>query len=441
MMRPDSGTMARAANATEVNKLIQDLQQELVKSKAETQRSRDKLNCLISLIRRSWNGDRNALLHLSNIVGMEAPSGHSMDGIEGRPSSMMQTGNHATQTRAEHNWERLTVRLLEMENDVLQQEIRKYQQRYIENRTRYMDEVMTNHYVDMARLPIAHSTSAKHASTLAEVDRQFLQQHRHPVMRARSAVQARRNKKPRDMVHAADVRLRDLFVGSTSAVQVSSDGAATDASLAGLTPKEKEVVRKARSNQAYDDTRRYLQGNLFSADEMLTKRTRPVSASVLRERDARRARPRSSSFNKTETTVFMTEAEGRPMKFETTHPVSGKKPPRKKSVDKTVDGPRITFAHTTHAQETPASHNPPSPPSSPQQQYILPEETVDDIMNEAAQQTKPPISVHVKNAIKTPEGVNRLTNDLRNMEEMQELFQRDAKALQKRLGLPTEGIV
>ena len=52
MMRPDSGTKSRAANQGDVHKHINELQQELTRSRAETQRARDKLTCLISLIRR-----------------------------------------------------------------------------------------------------------------------------------------------------------------------------------------------------------------------------------------------------------------------------------------------------------------------------------------------------------------------------------------------------
>ena len=52
MVRPDSGTKSRAANQGDVHKHINELQQELTRSRAETQRARDKLSCLISLIRR-----------------------------------------------------------------------------------------------------------------------------------------------------------------------------------------------------------------------------------------------------------------------------------------------------------------------------------------------------------------------------------------------------
>ena len=38
----------------------------------------------------------------------------------------------------------------------------------------------------------------------------------------------------------------------------------------------------------------HVQGNLFNAEDMLTRKPRPMSAAVLRERDQQRARPRSA---------------------------------------------------------------------------------------------------------------------------------------------------
>jgi hypothetical protein len=52
MIRPDSGTKSRQANNQDVNKYINELEQQLTRSRAETQKAKDKLNCLISLVRR-----------------------------------------------------------------------------------------------------------------------------------------------------------------------------------------------------------------------------------------------------------------------------------------------------------------------------------------------------------------------------------------------------
>jgi hypothetical protein len=78
-----------------------------------------------------------------------------------------------TQVRAVKNWERLTVRLLQRDYMLLQMEIQEHQQRYIENRSRFMDEVMHFHQKDMARLPLSRPSSGK----LSSFDQQFLQSH------------------------------------------------------------------------------------------------------------------------------------------------------------------------------------------------------------------------------------------------------------------------
>lgn len=55
--------------------------------------------------------------------------------------------------------------------------------------------------------------------------------------------------------------------------------------------------------------------------------------------------------------------------------------------------------------------------------------------------TRPPISVRVKNAITRPESVDKFSDDLRNMEEMEKMFKKNTAALQKKLGLPENGMI
>ena len=54
---------------------------------------------------------------------------------------------------------------------------------------------------------------------------------------------------------------------------------------------------------------------------------------------------------------------------------------------------------------------------------------------------RPPISVRVKNAITRPESVDKFSDDLRNMEEMEKMFKKNTAALQKKLGLPENGMI
>ncbi|GFO47347.1 protein wnt [Plakobranchus ocellatus] len=78
---------ANASNA------LQHLKQQLLTYQIDNKKLSDQLNCLVSLIKRSWTGDKHALVHLSNIVGMEPPhylnNFRSQDGSMARPNSQM----------------------------------------------------------------------------------------------------------------------------------------------------------------------------------------------------------------------------------------------------------------------------------------------------------------------------------------------------------------
>ena len=66
----------------------------------------------------------------------------------------------------------------------------------------------------------------------------------------------------------------------------------------------------------------------------------------------------------------------------------------------------------------------------------------EDLEEEASMTAQqPPISVRVKNAITRPESVDRFSKDLRHMEQMEKQFKIDTMTLQKKLGLPENGLV
>ncbi|XP_070202208.1 uncharacterized protein [Littorina saxatilis] len=454
MMRPDSGTKSRAASQRDVNIHINELQQQLTKSRGETQRARDKLNCLISLVRRSWNGDRNASIHLANIVGLDLPPDLlDSGGTAGRPTSRVNTASRL-ENRAVMNWKRLTLRLLDRDYKMMQQEIEEHQRLYIENRSRYMDEVMNSHQQDMTHVSLSRPSSGK----VSSVDQHFLQQHnkvgtdgrnemRRPLYRPTKSAGTRRHNTSRDVVDQAEVKLRDLFVEAQPPCAFPPGGP-SDGALAGL--KEKQTTIQKRIRQDYDDSKRYVQGQLFSAQDMLTKKPRPVSPVLLREHDRQRARPRSA-VNAT-TTNFSSEADTKDwlLKNETTRPVSAKKPPGKLRRGSATSSaqftgnpqqhsstPSTTFITNTNTNAIPsdgyhtdsfAKHIPP-----------LPEELGEDFFD--AQASQPPISVRVRNAITRPEHVDKFTHDLLQMEEMERQFKKNAVSLQKRLGLPENGMV
>ena len=147
----------------------------------------------------------------------------------------------------------------------------------------------------------------------------------------------------------------------------------------------------------------------------------------------------------------------RPLKYETTRPISRKKQsgkPRKGSgsgahangpalqLNPRGDGgggggfPANTFITNNNAAPDPARHE------SSFAEHIppLPEERVEDILAEAPP-AQPPISVRVRNAVTRPEHVDKFTDDLHEMEVMEREFKKNASTLQKRLGLPQDGMV
>lgn len=53
--------------------LVNKLKLELLQSQVEAQKVRDQLQCVIYLVRRAWQGDETASIHVSNIVGVAPP--------------------------------------------------------------------------------------------------------------------------------------------------------------------------------------------------------------------------------------------------------------------------------------------------------------------------------------------------------------------------------
>ncbi|XP_076470463.1 uncharacterized protein LOC143300577 [Babylonia areolata] len=446
MIRPDSGTKSRAASQRDVNKHINELQQELNRSRAETQRSRDKLNCLISLVRRSWNGDRNASIHLANIIGLDIPPFLLDSGTAGRPGTSMQASGTSAKSAAVAHWERLSVKLLRRDYDLMQMEIQEQQRRYMENRSRFMDEVLHFHQQDMASVPRSRPTSGK----LSSVDHQFLQMHsmvrndgkneiRSRLNRPKSSIVRTRPKVERDVVQQAEVKLRDLFVDSTSPPTMPSAAVhpAAEAYLAGS--KEAEPLRQkcVRQHQDYDDSRRYMQGQLFRVDEVLGKKPRPMSAAVLREKDRMRARPKSA------VTITMEGPDGRsgerPLKYETTRPVSGKRGSsartRQTSASSTDAMPQFNSNLNANCADDSTHHH--------QNDASFADQTFDDLEDGEAEAelSQPPISVRVKNAVARPGSIDQFSQDLQAMEQMEAVFKMNTLALQKKLGLPDSGMV
>ena len=138
-------------------------------------------------------------------------------------------------------------------------------------------------------------------------------------------------------------------------------------------------------------------------------------------------------------------SEERPLKYETTRPVSGKKSVANKDRRHSTSGSSPTRqgakANTSadSAQEDLQENLNNSTAEQVPPFYEDLEEEEDQPSDLAA--GRPPISVRVKNAITRPESVDKFSNDLRNMEEMEKMFKKNTAALQKKLGLPENGMI
>lgn len=480
MMRPDSGTKSRIASNQDVNIHINELQQQLIKSQTEAKRWKDKLSCLVSLVRRSWNGDRNASIHLANIVGLDVPPSMMNHGTSSGPeSAVLLAHSVGAEERAAKNWERLSMRLLQLDYLNFQNELHQQQQHYMEKRSRFMDEVMHFHQKDMARLPLGRPPSGK----LSSVDQQFLQYHslvgpdgkkvhRRLTQRAKSATTRRRKMGSTDIVEQMDVTLKDLFVDSTHSRTPNSNFSASNtgdcSSTVGTNKGPLTVVGQRRILQDYDDAKRYVQGNLFSADELLCRKQQPLNAAVMLEKDRQRARPRSAVTSHTNNDTVLSGNSGeRPPKCEMTRPLLPKcemtRPVLTKTKASAATGNRkgslsslTTIPLRPDPNQDPIipidSQHPNSPdaatannPTTASQPALAQFEGggLEDL-EEAHQDPvsqNPLISVRVKNAVTRPESVDRFSSDLKQMEEMEAQFKKNTLALQKRLGLPESGIV
>ncbi|PVD21000.1 hypothetical protein C0Q70_19164 [Pomacea canaliculata] len=376
----------KATKTAEFNKNILQLQKQLVKSRAEVEMLKDKLNCLIFLVKRSWKGDRKASMHLANIVGMEVPAG-LMDDLEGRPASVIQL--FSTKSAAEQNWERLNAELQEEEHAILQQKIQERQTQHLKSRSQFMDEVMINHYRDMSHVKLRQPRSW----TLEQVDQHFLMKHNkkketligpavRTLQRGRSA-SLPHQKSCGDEVEQADLKLQGFFVGNSSL---------------------------GTQNYGAEDTK-----NLFNADKIVKRKPRPFSSAHLREKDNIRAQPRSAGLTRSNSQAFVTQEGERSWGNKTTRPASANVPCNKKT-------PAMDKSNNCQDQNSPDSGiTPPSPG------HVLVESDLED------ETTFSSVTPQAKNSSHLPQSMEVLSNDLKKVEEMERLFKNSMFSVQEKL--------
>lgn len=116
--------------------LVNKLKLELLQSQVETQKVKDQLQCVIYLVRRAWQGDETASLHVANIVGV-AP-----------PKIQMSDLNEVTATpksRALNGWARLVIGVLNRMYREEELDLRAQQLLYMRDREELLDEQLMSH--------------------------------------------------------------------------------------------------------------------------------------------------------------------------------------------------------------------------------------------------------------------------------------------------------
>lgn len=142
--------------------------------------------------------------------------------------------------------------------------------------------------------------------------------------------------------------------------------------------------------------------------------------------------------------VFITESKiDRPLKFETTRPVSGKPKPtttslrhrRNSAPSRRTSAPSTFIKKELHEKDEPVQNDGEDIENDIEDQldYVA----VDGQDEEIQASEKPPLSVKVKKG----HPMDKFMNDLRMIDVMEQNFKKSAIDLQKRLGIETDGIV
>ncbi|XP_052062295.1 uncharacterized protein LOC127702226 isoform X2 [Mytilus californianus] len=420
-------------NTTALLDTITKLKQDVKLCQHEKNAAIEQLNCLISLIKRSWTGDYNASLHLANIVGLPPPE------FDYRATHLTNTPVPDKSARAAMLWERLSIKLLDRNYAEIQEEIRQRQMLYMQNRQLYMDEILHHHQIDMGKTPVR-----KNSKTYEEVDRRFINAYSKTKqtggLKQRVKSAPARPRTAKDMVNGANVKMKDLFVSNRSGEpQIPF----TDTNTKSMNVQNSGTPY-GKNRLDYDDPQRYGQKSLFDLDAVFgpdnenRKPQRPASAFIPRGQQSK-SRPQSGHG------TFMTQKSERPMKFETTRPVSAKTPGKKSSTLKSASEPNMgrktlepfpTFQVNTSNQD-------------------IEDEKHIDINDNACENSdddssdfdieeyrNPPIKVRVESApAKRPAHVDKFVKELQTMEEMERDFKKNAIHLQKKLGIDSNGLV
>ncbi|XP_041378780.1 uncharacterized protein LOC121391066 [Gigantopelta aegis] len=430
------GQMMESLSTGQLLTIIEGLRHDLQISQAETKQMEDQLHVLVSLIRRSWKGDKTANLHLANIVGIQ-------------PSDLVETAQSEKTSSVKH-WERLSLKLLQREYEMVRREIEQRQQLYMEGRSLYMEELMDSHQKDMSQFVLHRRTNSR--NNLDQVDKQFLKRFTNKpslVRRPPSGNRQRTRSKSAGMQRPqlnreqeAEVTLKELFIQPTASRNCTMNNSNSKAPASTCETeynnfsRQGNNVRQWKSHESYDNPHRYVQSNLFEMGPVIdsqTKKVRPCSAVLQRQQDHARSRPRSAGHGAEQ--MSLPQRCERPLKYETTYPVPF---PSK-------DGNRSNNAieHSPPEQTgfpPEQTGSPPEQTGSPPEQDTEPScDTYWSAQDEIVQKdVKKP---RAKSAVNRPVPFNKFEEDLKQMYSMEDEFRRTTLELQKKLGISTQGMI
>ncbi|ELT95791.1 hypothetical protein CAPTEDRAFT_221045 [Capitella teleta] len=357
---------------------VEQLQFELLNSQTELRRVSDQLNCLIMLVKKAWMGDSSAAKHVAKIVGVAPPD---VDELEIDPDKMIANYITKPKSKALNHWALLTIGLLNRDYKQLERQLEEEQLQHLQQREQLLDRELS---------------SAPPFSLL----------HRRPSLERR----------PRNNGFVREEEQRRVPARPPPSPVPSQDSQiplSSRPSSAWKKPTVKHLYRTPQKNNdleggsrskfntlsdmgytsevAYDDPDRYSMFGLFDTNVLSPEKKRPPSGKKQRMEDRVRARPKSAVI-----TGCASKGQ-RALRSETTTPI---KP--------STENRRAKSAG-------------PAPKSQPSNQNQAPRKPIPKIL--------------------PPESVVEFTNDVQQMNELEDNFKRSAVELQKRLGIPSAGLV
>ncbi|XP_077983390.1 uncharacterized protein LOC144438222 isoform X2 [Glandiceps talaboti] len=391
--RPESGGI----NNKVFRETIARMRQEVLESKAETQRVQDQLNCLIHLVKRAWIGDSAAAIHVAHIVGVAPPNIATKETENDLVAMQLEP-----RPRVINNWAMLTIGLLNRYYKELERQAEEEAKLHLTRRIDYLEELMIHHRSLLTDMP------RQSVKTVGDIDRQFIAQ-RVRDQKQREAEEKDKQFKRRTPVHhhlyrpASAQTATNNSLGAVTGTSTSMDQYSVDEDLIDL------FLQPPMSNYAFKDSRnkvtngtsrtrnpdRFAQPGIFDAGELIPDREkakRPASAKVQQQSDNLRARPKSAVLPKSE----------RPLKYETTRPVSAKAA----STTATTRAKSAKGSRTTDGQQKKKAH------------VYFP---VDSGSSLAHRDT--------------------VSDDLKRVQEMEEEFRQTTRILQQKLGISEDGAI